>query len=307
MDTVKRFGALRALARIGRAYQFFPTAPWCDPDRAPLFPPDHQTILSGVASASLPGMSALLAGGDIIVRLARPSAATLAQNLPSLPQTAALAFLLSLDPKADACLVWTEGQRGPEAITPPGSNGSRVSGCFVLFVPQQLTDASNPVEDGFAVMLTDSTWGRVREALTRGAPLTVPATAPFKALVLEWYDPPAAPADPPPPAVSEMQMRLREAQAEVDQRLGMNALVAYADTVEKTVQQHFANVSGAGAVLEIDVVLGQASPSIQVRTWPQTEVSALYQRLMALPAPRLRSGEIGFTGSFALWGGARAS
>jgi hypothetical protein len=308
MDTVKRFGALRALARIGRAYTFFPTAPWCEPDRAPLFPPDNQTILNGVACASFPGTSALLVGGAIVVRIPRTQLATLAQSLPSLPPTAGVVFLLSLDPRADACLVWTEGQQGPAAITPPGSRAERMSGCFALFVPQQQGDGGNPFEDGFAFQLTDASWARVRDGLMRGQPLTIPTTHQGKALVLEWYDPPPVGAAAAPPAVSEMQMRIREPQADIDQRLGMQALVAYADSVEKMVQQYFANATGAGAVLELDVVLGaERAPMLQLRTWPELDVARLHAQLAALPSPRLRFGEIAFTGSFALWGGARPS
>jgi hypothetical protein len=59
-------------------------------------------------------------------------------QIPELPPPEIpLAFLTTLDAHADACLVWPPGQQAPEEISPPGSLGARLSGCFVLFVPQQ--------------------------------------------------------------------------------------------------------------------------------------------------------------------------
>lgn len=185
LETVKRFGALRVLARLGRAAGFFPTAPWCDPDRAAIATPDEKTVLDGVACGFFEGVSAVLDGAHVVVRIEPAASELIARALPGLPPTAALALHLSLDPTADACLVWSPGQTNLEAITPHGSAGARASGCFVLFVPEQDYDGGNPFEDGFAMMLTDASWARLREALLSGAPLTIPGAANTKALCIE--------------------------------------------------------------------------------------------------------------------------
>jgi hypothetical protein len=292
MDTIKQYGALRVLARLGAANRFFPTTPWCDPDRAPAMAPEQQTILAGVARGSLPGVSAVLDGERVVVRIPR------ALPLPPLPPPeAALAILASLDANADACLVWTPGQQAPAAISPPGSRGARMSGCFVLFVPQQADDAANVFEDGFACMLADASWARVRDALATRAAVTIPSRT-GKALAIEWYDAIRA-APPPVPAASEMRMELRESQADIAARVGMDALVGYANAVESTVQRYYAGKQGRAANLVIEIVLAPARPpAIHGALEPE-----LHAHLAAV-APPIVGGEIAFRGTFALFGGA---
>jgi hypothetical protein len=187
LDTAKRFGTLRVLSRLGRIHGFFPTAPWCDPDRSPAMPPESQTILDGVACGYFEGVSAVMEGDRIALRIDRSAYDSLARSLPGLAPQAALALQTALDPSADACLVWSPGQHGSEAITPPESHASRPSGCFVLMVPEQAYDGGNPFEDGFAMMLTDASWAAVREALLAGAPITVAASqGGVKAFSIEW-------------------------------------------------------------------------------------------------------------------------
>src|SRR5262249_54813059 len=154
------------------AYAFYPTAPWCDLDGGPVSAPESQTILEGVACGHATSASVVLAHEVVTVRLPRAAQAMFARGgLP--PPDAALALLTALDAQADGCLAWAPGQPGPEAISMPGANGARISGCFVLFVPQQEADGANMFEDGFACMLTDASWARVRHALTSGAPVTI--------------------------------------------------------------------------------------------------------------------------------------
>jgi len=189
MDTVKRYGSLRVLARLGRASAFFPTASWCVPDREPLMGPESGTVLEGVASARFHGVTATLEGDRIVLGVARRSHAQIAQQLPALPPEAACALFASLSPIADACLVWSPGQRAPEAISPQGSQGAHIAGCFALFVPQQQADGGNPFEDGFAIMLSDASWARLRDALVAGHAVDVPAAAPeMKGVRLAWHD-----------------------------------------------------------------------------------------------------------------------
>ena len=180
MQTATDYGALRVLARLGRAHRFFPTAVWCDVTRGPLFPPESGTVLENVARGSVNGLAVVVEGDDIVLRAPRSALTTFA-NLP--PPDLALALLTTIAPDADSCLVWTPGQRAPEAIAFPGSTGRRTSGCFVAFVPQQDADAANVFEDGVVCMLTDASWARVRQALATGTPLTIPGT---RALSIVW-------------------------------------------------------------------------------------------------------------------------
>jgi hypothetical protein len=180
IDAVKAYGATRVLARLGRAQRFFPTAVWCDPDRAALATADEPTLLAQVGRAKLPGVSVVMTGDRIAVRLPR------AVDVPALPPPdIAIALLASLDRAADACLVWSPGQQAPEAITPPGSRGACLSGCFALFAPQQAADAFEVFEDGFALRLTDRSWAVVRDALAHHGDAVV-AAPDGKRLAVEW-------------------------------------------------------------------------------------------------------------------------
>ena len=190
LETVKSFGSLRVLARIGRANRFFPTAPWCDPGRRPAMPVETQTILAGVGRGQFSDVTATLHQNQIVLRVPRAARNALGAAGDGLPRQVPLALLTTLDPRADSCLVWTPEQRGPEAISPPGSRGARTSGCFALLVPGQTTDGGQVFEDGFAMMLTDPTSARLRDALTAGDNLTIPATAPkLHSMRLEWIAP----------------------------------------------------------------------------------------------------------------------
>jgi hypothetical protein len=188
MDTVKHFGALRVLSRIGREYRYFPTAPWCDPNRPALMLPEAETLLGKVACSRFAGTFVVLEGERLVLRMSRAAVPLCARALADFPANEVLALLPSLDPNADSCLVWSPGQRAPFAISPTGSGGRRMAGCFVLFVPEQEADGGQIIEDGFAMMLTDASWTKLRSAMTTGADLVLPSTEPDKkGLVLEWY------------------------------------------------------------------------------------------------------------------------
>jgi hypothetical protein len=125
---------------------------------------------------------------------------------------------------------------------------------------------------------------------------------------VEWFDP-APVQSSPSPAVSEMAIRLREPQSEIEARIGMAALIAYADAIEQRVQQHFASSRPTkGADLELDCVLSAGhSPRLELSSYPPLAgLETLWAHLAAVVAPPLREGEVAFRGRFALWGGASA-
>ena len=65
-----------------------------------------------------------------------------------------------------------------------------MSGCFALFVPQQVADAFEVFEDGFALRLVDRSWAVVRDALAHGADAEIVGAA-GKSLAIEWFTPPS--------------------------------------------------------------------------------------------------------------------
>jgi Smad anchor for receptor activation-like, C-terminal len=162
--TVREFGALRVMSRLGFATRYFPCPPWSDPDRDGVaFAP---TVLENVRRGRVPGVRVMREGDRTSVRVSSAAINTLRRNLMEFDGASALAILTDLDPAANACLIWRPGQSRMEGIAPPGSDGSRLAGCFAMFVPGQDDNDARVFEDGFALMLTASAWDDVRQALT---------------------------------------------------------------------------------------------------------------------------------------------
>jgi hypothetical protein len=73
------------------------------------------------------------------------------------------------------------------AITPPDSDGSRKTGAFLAFVPEQNTNEVRRAEDGFFFFLTNSDWQRIRQALVSGSNVFIPPSGKAGASIsVEW-------------------------------------------------------------------------------------------------------------------------
>ncbi|MFO0661933.1 MAG: hypothetical protein U0165_19180 [Polyangiaceae bacterium] len=169
LEVLKELGATRVLAAWGKKFRHYPFPPWNDPAR-----PDQTsmaefngTILQGVPHLQARGWSRLV-GNTVTLEMTSQMASVFAQSLSTLPKNAGFALHTHIDPTCDACLVWTAGQTDPSAITPPGSTGQRICGAFVLFIPQQAANAARLHEDGFAILLTDSSTEELRQSLETG-------------------------------------------------------------------------------------------------------------------------------------------
>jgi len=139
LRAVRAFGTTRVLARLGQASRHYPFPPWSDRRRPGLeFAGAFEgSVLSKVLCAAQPDVRASVESNQIVVRARRGAQPTWQDRLADLPDESPLALLTALDPAANGCLVWVPGQSGPEAIGPPGSDGSRLCGCFVVFLPEQ--------------------------------------------------------------------------------------------------------------------------------------------------------------------------
>jgi hypothetical protein len=120
------------------------------------------------------------------VRLASPIAPKVQALLQQAPATEPIALLTDLAPHANACLVWEPGQSEPTAISPPDSDGARVSACFLLIVPEQGDDHVKLVEDGVALLLTSSIWASVRQALLSGRSNRIQPSDGTPPVVFSW-------------------------------------------------------------------------------------------------------------------------
>jgi hypothetical protein len=189
LRAVRAFGPSRVLARMGQAMQFYPFPPWSDRRRSglALARTFELSLLSQIARALAQGVHVGVVDERIVMSVLRSEQGVWRERLAQLPESAPVALLTAIDPAANGCLTWVPGQKGPEAIVPPGSDGTRVCGCFVVFVSEQLDSGGRILEDGLAMQLTRDAWQSVRHALCEGEELSIEGTAGM-AFSLTWRD-----------------------------------------------------------------------------------------------------------------------
>jgi hypothetical protein len=179
LKAYQTFGAMRLMSSWANHWRYFPYPPWSElPTPGIAIPPRYQaSILNKVPRFNLTCSTTCLEGNEVVWRLQSQAGAPLAENLPKLPPDQPMAFLPGFDLHSDACLAWVPEQNQIMMNLPPGSQQSRVAGCFLLFVPGQQTVTVKIVEDGFAIMLPTADWIRVREALLNKQPMRVSSPA----------------------------------------------------------------------------------------------------------------------------------
>jgi hypothetical protein len=187
LEVLRAFGATRLLASLGRAFSHYPFPPWSEEGRpAVVTPASFQDSLLGSVPC-LPVVAwATQQNNALPLGLLESEAPRFAQAFGQLPPEAGFALLTRIDPDADGCLVWQAGQRHPAAITPPGSQGARTCGAFVLVAPQQQSDEARLHEDGFALLLTDRTAAQLRHALASAQPFTLRGAPGKLGLSFSW-------------------------------------------------------------------------------------------------------------------------
>jgi hypothetical protein len=168
LRTVREFGVLRVMYRLGFAASYFQCPPWSHPVRqSTTYGP---TVLERMPHGRVSGVRVVRERERTTVRVNATALTILRGNFAELDTQSPVAILTDLDPAANACLICRPGQTGIEGIAPPGSDGSRLAGCFVMFVASHDHNEVRVFEDGFVLMLTDAAWADVRQALTGAAP-----------------------------------------------------------------------------------------------------------------------------------------
>ncbi|MGC4067024.1 MAG: hypothetical protein QM784_20785 [Polyangiaceae bacterium] len=161
----------RVLHRLGQAARYFPTPYWSDPSRATVYSPRdaEQSILRKFARASVSEATATLRQETMTLCVPRTIAATLAASLAA---GNACAILPRRRADVRAALVWSPGQQEPEAIFAAGTPPDDFAATFVGFVPNGApNDDIRFMEDGYAVVLCESSTHRLVRSLGAGVPL----------------------------------------------------------------------------------------------------------------------------------------
>ncbi len=333
----KTFGASRVLARLGQAHSHYPYPVWSDLARAALSHL-HETMQASLLAKTLRmgvrGAQVALHQPTqrIVLRLLSGIRPELQPQLETIPPNAVLGLLTEIDRTANACLYWVPGQGGPTAITAPLSDASRIAGCFLAFVPEQPADGGRILEDGFAMMLTDESWGAVRAAMAAGEAITVPAAGDGLSFSLEWIEQtyhnpvdgmsyyaeggwtvcgsPAPPTGTDFAPLSRLRCVLLNSDEELKARVSVEAFSDYFRAIQAIVQGHFAALAeGPGLELIIQFEVGpDRRVELGLALRPPVEVEDLRLRdlhgsLLALPAPPVSHGPIRFQLCCDIWGG----
>ncbi len=159
----------RVLNRLGKEARHFPTPYWSNPLRASVYATSdvEQSILSQFPRALPVGASATLRGQALHLKLPPDFALSLADRVAA---GEAAAILPKREPGVDAALVWTPGQREPEAIIADDSEASAIAATFVGFAPATAHDELRFMEDGYAALLSPASASALAQALRSASP-----------------------------------------------------------------------------------------------------------------------------------------
>lgn len=197
-EIVRQFGITRVTALLGMKYRRYPYPVWSETKRDPVasLRPMQKTFLTRAPRLLSVNASYYEEGHHIFLSVRPEFREILGENIGQVPVDSPLIFNITyIDPRADACLVWSPNEHAPlAAITPPDSHGVRVTGSFLAFVPEQGTNEVTRVEDGHALLLTTSSWKKIREALSSGTNVSIEG-ANGTILSIEWTATPK-PKDP---------------------------------------------------------------------------------------------------------------
>lgn len=177
-----RCSTRRVLNRLGKEARHFPTPYWSNPLRASVYAVSdvEQSILSQFPRAVLASASATLRGETLHLKLPRDFALSLAERVAA---GEAAAVLPSREPGVDAALVWTPGQRDPEAIIADDSDPSAIAATFVGFAPASTPhDELRFMEDGYAALLSATSASALAQALRAASPFELSDAASARSL-----------------------------------------------------------------------------------------------------------------------------
>lgn len=327
------FGLARVTARLGQEYRYYPFPPWADLDREPVIT-SAEMDKSVVAKQKIRSVdvqaSFYLENGNIFIRVPGDSkaAADLQNHILERPASEPLMFRGHVDPRAGACLVWVVGSKNPNAISAPGSDGSRTTGAFLIMVMDRKAEANRVqlIEDGAALYLTSPAWQKMREAMASGNNLVVPAAAKGEPnITLDWvktsysspitgekvvsqgfesYHPTTPLARNTDEPISDARVTLMTSDADLKAHTSVDDLVAYLKAMDKVVNEFFAvPARRTSRDLTIEMELNAEGHRVQFVAKPELsreEAAGFLDRLNHAPAPRV-TGPVKLDYSLKLW------
>jgi hypothetical protein len=308
-------GLTRVTALLGMKYRYYPCPTWSDLKREPV------ATLHAMEKSHLWEITRVPARAShyeerkhIFLSVLPSSWASLQGFLNKLPPTKPLALRTQPDLRANACLVWHSGHDQPVAITPAGSDGSRKTGAFLAFIPEQDTNEIQTGEDGFFLYLTNSAWQKIREALLSCTDVFVPPAGVGDASITVVWAKPAAYTSPvsgetytaerwttyepertlPPKerlAVSSSRVVLLTSEQDLQARTTADDLGGYLNVIEKTVDTFFTRLERrTNRELTIQLELTAVGHEVGFTAVPDLSADAaedLLKGLESVPSPKV--------------------
>jgi len=178
VQAVQAYGALRILSMLGKKYRYYPNPYWneLDRDHLPTQAMQERSLVSRIGGKlKLSGAHITLHNDQITLQVPK----SIQVNLPpqGIPTDQPVAILPGLNKMANGCLTFAfdDHEQGPEAITPPDSNGSHIGGCVIIAGAGQPAYSARIAEDGFALLFTNDQWQDWWQAFKAKEDFAVPA------------------------------------------------------------------------------------------------------------------------------------
>ncbi len=311
VEVVAGIGTYRVLALLGQRHRHYPCPPWSERGRPSVLTlaDFEQSLLSKVPVAHFRHARALLQSDKLALRIDGRALSDLRELLAPLPPEAAFALLTAADGQANARLVYRPGQGGPEAIAPPDSAGSRVTGGFVAVVPSPDRQGGEAFEDGFVVWGSAEVLGGLREAMREGRSFALAGKGGCHNVELRLDGGAKGPG-----RVQLVQGVLYQPDPMLQRRVvDRQEFTSFVGEMGAAVTRHVEGVpEGPGQALTLVVAI---RPGRRARFWlefaPGGEVAeleaGLQRALGELRAPAVREGPVAYAWHVLLWGGPGAS
>lgn len=193
LEVVRAFGALRLMARLGRAVQQFPCPMWSDLAREEVSMQSFRgSLLGQVPRVFMDSASVWWHDKDVTLVLGRQEAEgrishmqrQYAERAAAQDEPLPIALLPAPSPSPDAALVWDAEQRATEAIS-ASDDAQRIGGSFLMLVPYA-RDEGVIMEDGFAFNLSPPAWTALWDALRDGQDVSVETSG--LTLHVRWFE-----------------------------------------------------------------------------------------------------------------------
>ncbi|MBP6745116.1 hypothetical protein KA344_07760 [bacterium] len=333
LDAYEVGGPSRITGRLAHQSSYYPFPTWCDRTRASVFSAaDVQAMkaepVSHAPSESLYEAGVIEQGTRLSLSVPPKAQKRFADLVKSLPDETAVMLMLGVDPRANAFLVWGPGDA--KAVSPPGSDGSILSGAFVELLPGVSKNEFRRFGDGYVVMLTADAWSKLKTAVSGRIGFSLASTGggdlkqfalsqpkssyhnPVDGMNYEaeqgWvqYSSDGSGPKSTGPVVVDKYVLLTD-QTKMAEYISVTSLVDYMKAIEEMVTAHVSQMKKETTSYEV-IIESEVSPggkavyNVVARppSIPSSLIQAVHQWLSSIKAPSTK-GPIRFQVLLRLW------